>query len=249
MVDIAAVVKEFPGATPVAGLDACWIWSAGRFHFVLAHAADGEHAFQLNCRDDLDLELTLAVLAFARARTDAALAAAPLAVLEGFTSPSATPFDTVAAVIPAVHRYLEFDSPELNDVTYAVFPAYRCEFSGLETQQEMAYRFDNMIDVADLRRPPDPFVRLRFDNPKNGTGTIGPDLGIASADLLMQELRSLEYADNAFVEFENFRGERRHVSWSGELRLLSGSGSQTIGMADLLAWAHRFVYEGIDDAA
>jgi len=249
MVDIAAVVKEFPGAIPVSGLDACWTWSVPGFDFFLAQAADGEHALQLNVRGDLDLELTLAVLAFARVHTESVLAAAPVAVLEGFTSPSATPFDTVAAVIPAVHRYLEFDSPELNEVTYAVFPAYLCEFSGLETQAEMAYRFDSMIDVADLQRPPSPFVRLRFDNPRNGTGTVCSDLGIASADLVLQELQNLESAENAFVEFENFRGERRHVSWAGGLRLLNGGEIRTIGMADLLAWAQRFLYEGIDDAA
>ncbi len=248
MVDIAAVVKEFPGVRPVAGLDGCWMWSAGRFHFTLALTPEGGHAIQLNCRGDLDLDLVVAVLAFARARTDAVLAAAPLAVLEGFTSPSPAPFDTVAAVIPAVHRYQELDHPELNDVTYAVFPAYRCEFSGLETQQEATYRFDRMLDPANLQRPPSPWIRMRFDNPKTGAGSIGPDLGIASADVLMQQLRSLEYADGAFVEFENFRGDRRHVSWSGGLQLSHDDEIRTIELADLLAWAHRFVYEGIDSA-
>jgi hypothetical protein len=248
MVDIAAAVNEFPGVSPVAGLEDCWIWPAGRFHFVLAQTADGGHALQLNCRETLDLELVVAVLAFARARTETVMAAAPLAVLEGFASPSATPFDTVAAVIPAVHRYQEFDNPGLNDVTYAVFPAYRCEFSGLETQQEATYRFDSMLDPANLQRSPSPWVRMRFDNPKTGAGSIGPDLGIASAEVLLRELRNLEHADNAFVEFENFRSERRHASWAGELLLSREDDVRTIEMTDLLAWAHRFIYEGIDSA-
>ena len=157
MVDIAGVVKAFPGVRPVAGLDGCWTWSAGRFYFVLALTAEGGHAMQPNCRDVLDLDLVVTVLAFARARSEAVLAAAPFAVLEGFTSPSATPFDSVAAVIPAVHRYQEFDRPDLNEVTYAVFPAYRCEFSGLETQEEATYRFDYMLDAANLQRPPSPW--------------------------------------------------------------------------------------------
>lgn len=251
MVDIAAVVNEFPGVRPAAGLDRCWTWSAGWFHFALALTPDGDHALQVNCRDDLDLNLMVAVLAFARERGDAVMAAAPLAVLEGFESPSvsrATPFDTVAAVIPAVHRYHEYEQPELNDVTYAVFPAYRCEFSGLETQQEAVYRFDSMLDPANLKRPPSPWVRMRFDNPKTGAGSVGTELGIAPADKLMQELRNLEYADSAFVEFENFRQERRQVSWSGELRLSDGDEIRTVEPADLLIWAHRFVYEGIDSA-
>jgi hypothetical protein len=248
MVDIAAVVKEFPGAAPVAGLDGCWIWPAGRFHFALALTADGGHALQVNCRDALDLELVVAVLSFARAHTETVLAAAPLAVLEGFTSPSATPFDSVAAVIPAVHRYHDLDEPELNDVTYAVFPAYRCEFSGLETQEEAAYRFDRMLDPADLRRSPSPWVRMRFENPKTGAGSVGPELGIASAELLMGELENLENADEAFVEFENFQGERRLATWSGGLRLAREDGVSPMEMTDLLEWAHRFIYEGIDSA-
>jgi hypothetical protein len=248
MVDIAAVVKEFPGATPVAGLDDCWIWSAGRFHFALALTADGDRALQVNCRDALDVELVIAVLAFARARTETVLSAAPLAILEGFSSPSATPFDTVAAAIPAVHRYHDYEHPDLNEVTYAVFPAYRCEFSGLETQQEAAYRFDRMLDPANLQRPPSPWLRMRFNNPKTGAGSVGPELGIASADVLMRELRNLEGADNAFVEFENFRGEKLHASWSGGLLLAHEDDVRAIEMADLLAWAHRFVYEGIDSA-
>ena len=249
MVDIAGVVKAFPGVRPVAGLDGCWTWSAGRFYFALALTAEGGHAMQLNCRDVLDLDLVVTVLAFARARSEAVLAAAPFAVLEGFTSPSATPFDSVAAVIPAVHRYQEFDRPDLNEVTYAVFPAYRCEFSGLETQEEATYRFDYMLDAANLQRPPSPWVRMRFDNPRTDTGSIGPDLGIASADQLMQELRNLEYADNAFIEFENFRNERRRVSWSGELQVSYEDEVRTFDMPDLLAWTHRFIHEGTDSTA
>jgi hypothetical protein len=249
MVDIPGVVKEFPGVRPVAGLDACWTWSAGRFYFAIALTAEGAHAMQLNCRNALDLNLVVTLLAFARVRSEAVLAAAPFAILEGYTSPSATPFDSVAAVIPAVHRFQELDHPHLNDVTYAVFPAYRCEFSGLETQEEATYRFDYMLNAADLQRPPSPWVRTRFDNPKTDTGSIGPHLGIASADLLMQELRNLEYADNAFIEFENFRNERRRVSWSGELQLSNEDEIRTFEMPDLLAWTHRFIHEGIDSAA
>ena len=58
---------------------------------------------QVNCRNVLDLDLVVTLLAFARARSEAVLAAAPFAVLEGFTSPSATPFDSVAAEIGRAH--------------------------------------------------------------------------------------------------------------------------------------------------
>jgi len=249
MVDIAAAVNEFPGVRPVAGLDGCWTWGAGGFYFTLALTADGNHAMQLNCRDELDLDLVVATLAFARAHTDTVLSAAPMVAVEGFTSPSATPFDAVGAVIPAVHRYLEYENRELNDVTYAVFPAYRCEFSGLETQKEATYRFDRMLDAANLGRGPSPWVRMRYDNPKTGAGSVGTDLGIASSEALLRELRNLENADDAFVEFENFRGERCRAAWTGEPQLSLGDKTRTMEMPDLLAWAYKFVYEGVDDAA
>jgi hypothetical protein len=65
----------------------------------------------------------------------------------------------------------------------------------------------------------------------------------------MQELRNLEYADNAFIEFENFRKERRRASWSGELLLSNEDKTRTFAMPDLLTWTHRFIYEGTDRAA
>lgn len=249
MVDLAAVVKENPDAKPLPGIDGGWTWSAGRFHFAVAPAADGRHALQLNGRDAWDLDLAAAVLAFAHAHSAQVTAAAPFAVLEGFTPPAGAPFDCVAAVIPAVHRYLEFDHPEINEVTYAVFPAYRCEFSGLETEQEAAYRFDSMLDPANLRRPASPWVRLRVDNPKTGVSSIGTDLGITSADVLMQQLADLENADGAYVEVENFRTDIRRVFWSGELHLAHDDQVRTIDPAGLAQWAHRFVYEGVDSAA
>lgn len=250
MVDIAAVVNELPGVQPVAGLESCWTWSAGRFHYTLALAADGAHALQVNCRDEMDTDLVVAVLGFARARTDVVLSAAPFAVMEGFSSPSETPFDSVAATIPAVHRYHPRRRAELNEVTYAVFPAYRCEFSLMETQEEAAYRFDDMLDAANLRRTPSPWVRLRYDNPKTGGGSEGPDLGITSFSVVQRVLRDLEGAEGAYAEFENFRYERRRVSWAGGLVVSwDEDKTRTTELPDLLAWAFKFIYEGVDDAA
>lgn len=257
MTDIATVVREFPGVRPLAGLDDCWTWSAGRrFHFTLALTADGMHAMQINCRDFFDPELVVRVLSFAREYTPSVLAAAPFSVVEGFSAPPPTAdpagpaFDVVAAAIPAVHRYHERRLPDLNEVTYAVFPGYRCEFSGLETQREAVHRFDRMLDPADLRRVPSPWVRMRYDNPRTGGGSVGPELGITTVNVLLRELRNLDHADGAFVEFENFRGERRRASWSGGGLQLTGDGpSHPADVADLVIWAQRFVYEGVDSAA
>jgi hypothetical protein len=146
-----------------------------------------------------------------------------------------------------VHRYHERKNPELNEVTYAVFAAYRCEFSGRETQKEAVDRFDRMIDPANINRLPSPYLRMRYDNPKTGAGSVGNDLGLAPAETLMTEIRNLEHAENAWVEFENYVGERRRAAWTADgLQLQNGEQARPIELTDLLGWTHKFVYEGVD---
>ncbi|MEV7630725.1 hypothetical protein [Actinoplanes sp. NPDC089786] len=101
-------------------------------------------------------------------------------MLEGWSPPagSGDQFDVVAATIPAVHRYHELKEPGLNEVTYAVFPAYRCESTGRETQREAEDRFDRMLDPANLKRLPTPWLRMRYDNPRTGGGSVGTELGL-----------------------------------------------------------------------
>lgn len=250
MIDIAAVVQRFNGVRPLPGMEDCWTWSAGRmFSYALALTADGAHAIQLNAMGELDTELAVDVLAFARERTVQVLSAVPFAVLDNYSPPAGSMvfFDTVAATIPAVHRYHEAKEPELNEVTYAVFPAYRCEFSGMETQQEAEDRFDRMIDVANFDRPPTPWLRMRYDNPRTRGGSVGSELGLTWVDKLMTELRNLEDAEGAYVDFENFQNKFRRASWTGGLRLADGEYSRPVEMTELLTFAHQFVFEGTDD--
>ena len=249
MIDIAGVVRGFDDVRPLPGMDDCWTWAVeDMFSYALALTTDKAHAVQINFLGEMDEELARSVLSFARERSAEVLAAAPFAVLEEYTPPASSQvyFDTVAAAIPAVHRYHEMDEPELNELTYAVFPAYRCEFSGRETQREAETRFDRMLDVADVHRLATPWLRMRYDNPRTGGGSVGSELGLAYVDQLTKELRNLENADGAFVEFENFRNERRRASWSDGLVLTGGDGARPITMTELLTWAHTFVFEGVD---
>jgi hypothetical protein len=247
MVDIASVVNEIAGARPADGLDGCWIWSLGRFHYALALTSDGGYAMQLNSRDEFDPELTYSALGFARACSEAVVAAAPFAALEGFTSPSQNPFDVVGVAMPGVHRHQSHE-PALRDLTYAVFPAFRCEFSGTESQKEAANRFDRVLDAADLHRTPKPWIRIRFVNAKTGARSLGQGMIMAKVSLLLTELRDLENADGAFVEIENFRHETCRVSWAGAIQIAHGDDVREVSMTELLAWAHRFVFEGTDSA-
>jgi hypothetical protein len=205
---------------------------------------------QMNVRGKGDEELMVSVLSFARERSAEVLAAVPFAVLEGYKPPADSDyqFDTVGGVNPAVYR-IHDKIPELAEVTYKVFPAWRCEFSGRETQLEARDRFKKFLGAADIHRLPTPFLKLRFDNPKTGGGTIGPDLGLASADLLFRELRELDRAEGAWIDFQNFENKLRRAYWhDGPWLAAEGGQGREIELTDLLSYAHTFLFEGVDDA-
>jgi hypothetical protein len=249
--DIADVVQGFAGVRPMPGMDACWTWSIpNMFTYGLALTTDGAHAVQMNIRGEADEELMISVLSYAREHSAEVLAAVPFAVLEGFTPPAKSEvyFDTVAAAIPGVLTYQK-KQPALTDVTYAVFPAYRCEFSGRETQQEAVDRVGKFMRVADIRRMATPFLKLRYDNPKTGGGTIGTQMGLDHVETLMRELRYLEGADGAYIDFENFRSRQRRAYWKDGLWLADGPEAEgrQFELTDLLAWTHQFIFEGTDD--
>ncbi|GIG86247.1 hypothetical protein [Plantactinospora endophytica] len=250
MTDIANIVQGFAGVRPLPGIQDAWTWSLGTmFSYGLAITPDGGHAVQMNMRGEGDEELLTSVLSFARERSTEVLAAVPFAVLEGYTPPgnSNYEFDTVGAVIPTVYR-LHKKIPELSDVTYQVFPAWRCEFSGRESQIEAADRFGKFLESADIHRIPRPFLKMRFDNPKTGGGSIGDELGLARTDLLYSELRKLDRADGAWIDFQNFQNKLRRAYWEDGLRLATEGGQgREIELNDLLLYAHTFLTEGVDD--
>lgn len=245
--DIVEIVAGISGVRRVAELDDCWTWSTGgRFHFTLALTADGVHALQVSCRDYLDPELVIQVLRCARERSFEVLNAAPVAVLGHDFAPLSTKFDSVAAVAPGVHHFHQQERPELHAVTFAVFPAFQCEFSGMETMQEAVLRFRRMLDAANLLRAPQPWVRMRYDNPTTGGGSVGPDLGITTVDVFFRELGNLDGAEGAFIEVENFRGQSRRVAWHEGLHLTDGQRDQILTLDDTRTWANRFFREGVD---
>jgi hypothetical protein len=243
--DIAALVAAFPGVSPLPGLPDAWTWSfGGRFHAALALADDPAFAFQVQARDHPETELVRDVLAFARAHGEALRAAAPLAFAEGFARPGAG-FDCVAAVLPAVHRYHWKRQPELNEVTFGVFPAYRHEFSGRETQPEAVTRF-RMLDLVDLRRGPRPFLRMRYDNTRTRGGSVGPDRGLTVVEVLQRELANLNDAPGSVVEFENHRGQVCTVRWEDGLVAELGERRWRPGASELADWAEVFLRHGAD---
>ncbi|GHF77860.1 hypothetical protein [Streptomyces griseosporeus] len=215
-VDIERAVSEIGNAEGFPGLTRAWRWSPmSRFVFSLALDDEGDWAYQVNTLDSFDEGLVRAVLEFAREhRLGRGQDAQPFTVVPGFTYGSYG-FDAVVSVPPAVHGYHIGRNEDLNEVVSAVFPAYQCEFSGSETLDEATYRFKRMLHPTVMSRPPVPYLRMKYDNTKTGGGSVGPDRGFTTPDVLLRELELLQGAPGSYVEFENYRGEVWRIVWDG----------------------------------
>ncbi|MFE2598719.1 hypothetical protein ACFXCZ_19830 [Streptomyces sp. NPDC059396] len=214
--NIDGAVAAIGNAQDMPGLPMAWRWSPmPRFVFSLAMDPDGLWAYQMNSLDVHDDGLARAVLAFARQhQLGRGRDARPFTVLSGF-SYGAYRFDAVAAASPTVHGYHHGRNEALNEVVSAVFPAYRCEFRGDENLEEAVLRFKRMLRPTLVSRLPVPYLRMRYENTRTGSGSVGTSRGFTEHNVLLRELGLLEGAPSSFVEFENLHGKVWRVEWDG----------------------------------
>lgn len=185
------------------------------FVFSLALNQEGTRIHQVNTREFHDEDLVRAVLAFAREHhAGTGDDPRPFEVVTGFSHPGYD-FDAVAAIQPATHGYYRGEYDELHDLVVGVFPAYACEFSGNETQDEAFHRFKRMLRAPELNRGPVPFLRMRYDNTRTRGRSEGDLRGFTTTDVLLRELELLEGAPGGFVEYENRHGDVRRIEWDG----------------------------------
>jgi hypothetical protein len=244
MFDFATIERRFSGGRVFPGVPRAWHWSAaaGRFNFVMAVMSDGRHAVQMNTREMFDEDLARAVLSDALAHERQILSSKSLAILTDFNcQPFA--FDCLIALAPAIHDAHKAKDPALHEVTYQVFAAYRCEFSGRETAKELVLR-NKMVDSANIRRQPQPEVRLRYENTKTQGRTLGKGRGIDTPSALFAEIKKLVNAPGSFIEVENYLGEVAAVTWDRTYLLWKGDVSTSMSPAQVNAWVQVFILYG-----
>ncbi|MFF4403733.1 hypothetical protein ACFY2W_33540 [Streptomyces sp. NPDC001262] len=237
MMDIAAKLSALPNAEPLSGISGAWEWSpAPGFMLLAALSSDRQHVFRLNTKDSHDAELCRAVLEFVRDREAEVIGrSAPLIALSGFTWPGRE-FDIIGRIRPEAHRLFPRD-PDLNSVTFGVFPGYSSEISGAESTDQAAERFSRMLKASDLNRKPSPYVLVRFDNPRTGAGTIGELPVFVSPDYLLHELRLLEGVRDAYLDLWNHRNEKWTVQWDGQWFVDSGGQELRMSADEVAVWA------------
>jgi hypothetical protein len=225
-VDLAATFAALPGAVPLDGVPDAWFWThAPKFGHTAILSRDGKHAFQCYAHNSYDEGLARAVVTFAREHDDELIAAPerPLVVVEGFEHPGFG-FDTVVAVSPTVHKY-QADKPEVHEATRAVFPAYRCEFSGAETQDEAAYRYTRAAGAQPSRwdREPHPYLKMRH---RAASGREIPERGFINPSRIVKEFADLPGRADGFVEFENYERRVWLVTWQDDTYVVAAEGSE-----------------------
>ncbi|MEV0257668.1 hypothetical protein AB0H82_25845 [Streptomyces sp. NPDC050732] len=215
--DVTSALSERPGVAPLPGMEAAWRWSPHpSFSFAAALSADRGYLLQVTVRGANDEGLVREILQFGRERSSEFVGAAShLASLEGFQHEGSS-FDAVGVAAPTVHGYHANDNPELSTLTYALFPAYRVEFSGRETEEEAWARFRKMLRPTQLDRDAVPFVKMRYDNTRTRSRSIGSELRFAHYATLERELGLLDSAEGSFVEWENRHGQVRRAEWAGD---------------------------------
>jgi hypothetical protein len=238
-VDLAGTLAAMPNAVPFDGVPDAWFWShAPKFGF--AAVISGEHVFQCYGHASYDEGLARAVLEFCRAHDDELIAPHPLVVAEGF-SHEGFAFDTVVAVGPTIHKY-HGDTPDVHEATRAVFPAYRCEFSGAETEDEAAFRYTRAAGAQPTRwnREPNPYLRMRM---RAASGREIPDLGFANPTKLVHELTQLPDRPDGFVEFENYERRLWTVRWADGYEVTEGDAeSSSMELPELVELAKTVLY-------
>jgi hypothetical protein len=247
-VDVESAISGIPGVVPIDGIEHAWKWAGGRrFTFTIALDARGGGAFQANAIDFYDEELVKALFEFARSNgAETSDIIGPQLVLAGFSHPGYS-FDLAVLVRPEVHQYSTSQNEELIEVTSGLFPAYRCEFSGTETQEEARQRFARMLHPTNLKREPSPFLKMSFNNPRTGARSANDGRGYADFRVLENELTLLDGVPEAYVEMENFQQSIWRIRWNG-VWLVEGSDILVLAARDeVVSWARTMVYLGSSD--
>ncbi|MCH7231055.1 hypothetical protein L0U85_09350 [Glycomyces sp. L485] len=245
---IAAEVLNFPDVRPLPGVDRAWTFPAARNRFqrAIALASNDGYAFQVACSNGFSDEAAGAVLHFTRRHEAALFNATPFGVATGFRLPGRG-FDCVASALPAATDSHTLDWEQR---VFDVFPAWACEFSGDESEAEAKARFTGKLDPMNYRREVQPFVRMRYENPRSGlrASKAGHRM-LADAARLDREIRVADQVGDGWVEAENFRGQVRRVEWHGGTAELVDPGTEdrtrfTVG--DTVEFVRRFLTEGMN---
>jgi hypothetical protein len=202
--------------------------------------------FVTSANDGFSDQLAVAILATLQRHRDKALAADPLALIDGLEDPRGR-FGTLAVLSKsAARKYLE---PSLAKITQIAFPIYRCELSGDEDAELLKLMIGRYIRILEWNRKPNPVTWMKFVNTKTAIRSINKNLGLAMADDLYEQVSSMRKT-GSFVEVMNFKKQRMRIEADkGRCHVSFDEGGETdrivVEPRDAVAAARSFLERGL----
>ncbi|WP_327115772.1 hypothetical protein OHB12_02575 [Nocardia sp. NBC_01730] len=105
-----------------------------------------------------------------------------------------------------------------------------------------------MLDPKNYQRKPQPFVRMRYENPRTGLrASKSGSRMLADAARLEREIRVVDQIGSGWVEAEIFRGQVRRIEWAeGAAQLVDPASDQRtrFRVEVTVDFVRRFLNEG-----
>ncbi|MDB5260190.1 MAG: hypothetical protein JWN37_421 [Candidatus Nomurabacteria bacterium] len=221
----------------------------------------GGFVFQISARDFFDENLVRDCLLFALNHEEEIASLKDYVVISGFKSKGYA-FDTLVAVSSDISQTYKVEDPELSLITRKIFPAYKCEFSGKETAKEMMYLYTKALHPSDLKREPNPLIRISYTNIKTQGFTFKPfekkprgpltdeiikekkkDRGISSVPSLMHAIETLNGVEGeSYVDIENYKGELANIKWDKTYIVKTNDREKKFTVEEIKEWIKDFIY-------
>jgi hypothetical protein len=249
MSEVLAALSEYGDVTKSSIAPRTWkstrTMAEETVHEVITFDEQETHLFVTSATVGFNDGLARAILAVLKRHRKKALAANPLALLDGLEDPGGR-FDTVAVISNStLRKYLE---PALQHITQMVFPMYRCELSGDEDADLLRLIVGRNIRILEWNRRPNPIAWLKFVNTKIGIRSINQKLGMTTADELYDQLSSMR-RKGSFADVMNFKKQRMHFEFDkGKYHISfdeNAAPSRILALRESLAVARVFLENGL----
>lgn len=216
---------------------------AHKFHVYVWMYEGTEWIFQLTVRDSVEDRLSECAYDFLLSNLKSISGSSPVSVFNGFVC-AGWAFETMCVLNSSAHRSFVGEVPELHEFTFVVFPAYRCEFSGNETDKEIEFMRKNTVGTIDVRRSPSPKIKMWYKDVAKSAGSVGKDVKLDRVDSLRRVLRDISDDGESRVMIENYKGDCVSIRKSKEAYLICrkdfNGGEVSDSVSDVDAWINQF---------
>ena len=214
---------------------------AHRFTHFLKWFPDENLCVQFSVRDNFSALMPLNLAQFTDAHLSELSCKKKIAKIEA--EGTLGPFSAVVYIAPECHSAFKVQIPRLYEQTLVGFPVFDCEFSGDESVEEIICIRRDFLASVDWRRDPVPKILMRYKNHKTKSNSVGGAFGLASLEVLVNEVLNLEGAVDSTVEVINYLHQKCSILSHGDVNFVSGA-NRELSPSDSIGFVKKFVLNG-----